>query len=134
MVGESFRVAGVTPIVERIADDLRLMAAPGLATNPDGLAARLDRLLGALPVAAADLLDPNAISAMTQIGHDRADSLHRLVMDLHKRLNVLQAELAEETVDGAAAPITNGFLMLQVPRLLASRANARPRSGFASQK
>jgi uncharacterized protein Yka (UPF0111/DUF47 family) len=103
MVGESFRVAGATRIVTRIADDLRLMAAPVLATNPDGLAARLDRLLGALPVAADDLLDLNVISAMTQIGHDGADSLHRLVMDLHKRLNVMQAELAEETVDGAAA-------------------------------
>ena len=32
-----------------------------------------------------------------------ADSLHRLVMDLHKRLNAMQAELAEETMDGAAA-------------------------------
>ena len=49
------------------------------------------------------MLDPAAISAMTQIGHDRADSLHRLVMDLHKQLNVMQAELAEETIDGAAA-------------------------------
>jgi hypothetical protein len=52
---------------------------------------------------ADDLLDPAAISAMTQIGHDRADSLHRLVMDLHKRLNLMQVELAEEMVDGAAA-------------------------------
>ena len=39
---------------------------------------------------------------MMQAGHDRPDSLHRLVMDLHKRLNVMQAELAEETLDGAA--------------------------------
>ena len=31
------------------------------------------------------------------------DSLHRLVMELHKRLNAMQAELAEETLDGAAA-------------------------------
>jgi uncharacterized protein Yka (UPF0111/DUF47 family) len=80
-----------------------LMAAPVLATSPNGLAARLDGLLGALPATADDLLDPAAISAMTQIGHDRADSLHRLVMDLHKRLNLMQVELAEETVDGAAA-------------------------------
>ena len=40
---------------------------------------------------------------MTQAGHGRADSLHRLVMELHKRLNAMQAELAEETLDGAAA-------------------------------
>ncbi len=103
MVGKSCRVAGAARIVARIADDVRLMAAPVLATQPDGLAARLDGLLGALPAAADDLLDPDAISAITQIGHDRVDSLHRLVMDLHKRLNVMQVELAEESLDGAAA-------------------------------
>ena len=103
MMGKSCRVPGAARIVARIADDLRLMASPVLATKPDGLAARFDELLGALPKVADDLLDPDAVSAMTQIGHERGDSLHRLVMDLHKRLNVMQAELAEETVDGAAA-------------------------------
>ena len=38
---------------------------------------------------------------MTQAGHG-PDSLHRLVMDLHKRLNALQAAMAQETLDGAA--------------------------------
>lgn len=68
MMGKSCRVAGAARIVAHIADDMRLMAAPVLATKPDGLAARLDGLLGALPAAADDLLDPEAISAMTQIG------------------------------------------------------------------
>ncbi|MGO9990179.1 MAG: hypothetical protein ACLPSY_15500 [Steroidobacteraceae bacterium] len=49
------------------------------------------------------MLDPAAISAMTQIGRAHADSLHTLVMDLHKQLNAMQADLAEERVDGAAA-------------------------------
>ena len=40
---------------------------------------------------------------MMQAGHGHADSLHRLVMDLHKQLNAMQAGLAEETMDGAAA-------------------------------
>ena len=78
------------------------MAAPVLASDPGGLEARLNALLKALPAGADDLLDPEAISAMMQAGHDRPDSLHRLVMDLHKRLNAMQAELAEETLDGAA--------------------------------
>src|SRR6204780_5620703 len=76
MMGKSCRVAGGARILARIADDMRLMAAPVLATKPDGIAARLDGLLGALPRAGNDLLDPDAISAMTQIGHDRTDSLH----------------------------------------------------------
>jgi uncharacterized protein Yka (UPF0111/DUF47 family) len=103
MMGKSCRVAGAARIVARIADDMRLMAAPVLATEPNGFATRLDALLAELPTGTDDLLDPDAISQITQIGHDRADSLHRLVMDLHKRLNSMQAALAEENLDGAAA-------------------------------
>ena len=103
MVGKACRVAGAARILGRIADDMRSMAAPVLATKPDGLSARLDGLLAALPATADDMLDPVATSAMMQAGHDGLDSLHRLVMDLHKQLNALQAALAEETLDGAAA-------------------------------
>jgi len=102
MLGKSCHVAGAKRIIAHIANDLRLMAAPVLAANPNGFAARLDTLLGAMPAAPDDLLDPDSIAAMTQVGHDRTDSLHRLVMDLHKRLNIMQEELAEETLDGAA--------------------------------
>ena len=82
---------------------MRAMAAPVLASRPNGLAARLDGLLGALPFATDDLLEPRDISAITQVGKTQVDSLHRLVMDLHKQLNAMQAELAEERLDGAAA-------------------------------
>lgn len=103
MVGKSCCVAGGARIIARIVEDVRLMATPVLATNPDGLAARFDALLAALPTAADDQLDPQDISAITQAGQGCADSLHRLVMDLHKRLNAMQAALAEESLDGAAA-------------------------------
>ena len=93
MVGKIMPRAWRCAIFARIADDMRLMAAPVLAAKPDGFAARLDGLLNALPAPADDLLDPEAVSAMTQAGHDGPDSLHRLVMDLHKRLNAMQAEL-----------------------------------------
>jgi uncharacterized protein Yka (UPF0111/DUF47 family) len=107
-IGQSCHVVGAARIMARIGEDVRLMAAPVLATNvlatsPDRLGARLDALLAALPPATDDLLDPDAISLMTQAGHGHADSLHRLVMDLHKQLNAMQAGLAEETLDGAAA-------------------------------
>ena len=102
MNGKLCHVPGAARIMSRITDDVRLMAAPVLTTNPEGMAVRLDLLLKALPAANNDLLDPDIISAMLQAGHDRPDSLHRLVMDLHKQLNAMQAELAEETVDGAA--------------------------------
>ena len=102
MVGKSCRVAGASRIFTRIADDMRVMAAPVLAVNPDGFAIRLDQLLKALPVAPEDLLKPETVSAMMKAGHDDPDSLHHLVMDLHKRLNAMQTELAEEKLDGAA--------------------------------
>ncbi len=102
MVGEQCRVPGASRIFARIADDMRVMAAPVLTANPDGFAARIDGLLKALPTASDDLLKPEAVSAMMKAGHDGPDSLHRLVMDLHKRLNAMQAELAEEKLDGAA--------------------------------
>ena len=56
-----------------------------------------------MPATKDDLIDPVATSAMMQAGHGKTDSLHRLVMDLHKQLNALQGEMAEETLDGAAA-------------------------------
>jgi uncharacterized protein Yka (UPF0111/DUF47 family) len=102
-VGKACRVQGAGKILARIAADMRLMAEPVLVANPDEFGTRLKQLLGALPKAEDDVLDPGAISAMMAAGHEGPDSLHRLVMDLHKRLNALQADLAEETLDGAAA-------------------------------
>jgi uncharacterized protein Yka (UPF0111/DUF47 family) len=107
-VGKACRIPGAARIMARITDDMRLMAAPVLAapalpgTGP-GFGDRLTKLLAALPGAKDDLVDVSAISAMMQAGHDAADSLHHLVMELHKRLNALQAEMAQETLDGAAA-------------------------------
>jgi uncharacterized protein Yka (UPF0111/DUF47 family) len=102
MVGKVCHVAGAARIVARIADDMRVMATPVLASKPNGFAARLDGLLRVLPTATDDLLEPRDISAITQVGKPQVDSLHRLVMDLHKQLNAMQADLAEETLDGAA--------------------------------
>jgi uncharacterized protein Yka (UPF0111/DUF47 family) len=102
MAGKLCRVPGAARILSRLVADLGVMAAPVLAEKPKDLAARIDKLLKALPAAKHDLLDPDAVSAMMQASHNKADSLHRLVMDLHKRLNAMQADLSEEKVDGAS--------------------------------
>ncbi len=68
MSGTSCHLAGAERIMARIVEDMRVMAAPVLATKPEGLAARFDGLLKALPTAADDLLDPVVVSAMTQAG------------------------------------------------------------------
>jgi hypothetical protein len=80
------------------------MGAPVIAAHgaDDELAYRLDAVLASLPDAADDLLDGVAIAAMTRVGSGESDSLHQLVMDLHKALNSLAAGLAEEKFSGAS--------------------------------
>lgn len=102
MIGNACHLQGAERLLLRIADDVRVMAAPVLASHIDGFAARLDALMSGWPVAADDLLDPDSVSAMTQLNRTSADSAHRLVMDLHKQLNLLQTRLAGERIDGAA--------------------------------
>ena len=58
-----------------------------------------------LPVLAnpeEDLIEGQRIQEITRAGKEGQDSVHQFVMDLHKRLNAMQAELAEERLDGAA--------------------------------
>ncbi len=106
-VGKQCRIPAAGQLMDRIEKDMRLMAAPALAargpaSNKTNIGERLESLLEARPSVRDDLVDPDEISAMTRAGRG-PDSLHRLVMDLHKRLNALQAEMAQETLDGAAA-------------------------------
>ena len=97
--GLSYRLSGCGHILPAIAEDARIMA--GLA-DPS-IKQRLKSLLDELPKAEDDRIEGRTIDDITRADGARADSLHRLVMDLHKQLNALQAGLAEEHIDGAAA-------------------------------
>ena len=103
MVGASCLVPGAAKILQSMTEDMRVMASPVLADKPDGFDVRLETLLADLPKPEGDLIAPEVISAITLTERNGADSLHKLVMDLHKRLNAMQAALAEESIDGAAA-------------------------------
>ena len=110
--GKHVHIPGAIRLLQRIENDVRLMAAPiltapiltapVLTSDDPNIAKRLETLLTTRPQAPDDIVDPDAIAAMTQATHG-PDSLHRLVMDLHKRLNTRQAEMAQETLNGAAA-------------------------------
>jgi uncharacterized protein Yka (UPF0111/DUF47 family) len=85
------------------ADDLGAMARPVLETTaaeaePHQRVRHWLGWLGALP---ADRLSSQQIEAFTQGRRDGPDSLHLLVMDLHKQINRLSGELASEVIDGA---------------------------------
>ncbi|OYT94591.1 MAG: phosphate transport regulator [Pseudomonas sp. PGPPP3] len=78
------------------APDLaREIAAAGLAGSSDA------PWLNALPGAAERVGSTLHLAALTHGRREAGDSLHLLVMDLHKALNQLAARLATELVDGA---------------------------------
>lgn len=62
---------------------------------------RLDKILADLGPVAGDEVAGDYIDRVTHGRRGKADSLHLLVMDLHKKINRLQAELAQEVIDGA---------------------------------
>jgi hypothetical protein len=95
--GDLYRLRGCNELLAQIARDMRVMAAPVIAARgSDGeLARRVEMLLTTLPDTQDDLIDRAAIEGITRIGSDNRDSLHQLVMDLHKVLNGLAAELGE---------------------------------------
>jgi len=96
--GECYRMPGWAILRGQITRDMGVMAAP----VGDAFAARLDQLLAALPLPQDELISGKAIHDITRAGRGKADSLHQLVLDLHKALNTMQAEMAEERLDGAA--------------------------------
>jgi uncharacterized protein Yka (UPF0111/DUF47 family) len=89
----------------RILADLEAMQAPLTLAAVDGaaaLAARAQALGAELPEFRDDRVPRGTVAALTRAARGAgADSLHILVMDLHRSLNELQSSLAEENLDGA---------------------------------
>jgi hypothetical protein len=96
-----YLVPGAGGVFGHLLDEVDAMIAPLAASGAaEGFVERRDHLAAAARIA-ADRLPPDLVSHLTQARREAGDSLHLLVMDLHKALNALQAELAEETIDGA---------------------------------
>lgn len=87
--------------------DLMLMARPlcdGGKPPDDRLAKRRDEWIGRIAALADEEgLDSVALKALTHGDRRDADSLHLLVMDLHRQLNALSAQIATEDIHGAHA-------------------------------
>jgi hypothetical protein len=91
--------------VNLMLEPLRAAAAqdPAQASRYDTYRLRLDRHGTTASPWPGNQLEPRSIDALTSAGDDAHDTLHRLVMDLHRELNRLLGEVAIETVDGARA-------------------------------
>jgi hypothetical protein len=104
VAGDHVFIPGVKDLVKGLAADLAQMFAPLEAADAavaQGFDDRLKALLAAFPTAEADQLAVHDIEAMTSARRGGGDSVHLLVMDMHKVINKIAAETAVETLDGA---------------------------------
>ncbi len=99
-----FAIPGLAELTAGMAEDVGIMIrAVDVGAPPEGKAAaeRLASIKAQGALAPADEIEPAAIGRLTGVSETGADSLHRLVMDLHKALNRLAADCAEEILAGA---------------------------------
>jgi uncharacterized protein Yka (UPF0111/DUF47 family) len=75
----------------------------GDATAGEAARRRLSQLRTKAPVNTFDVLELSWVAELIDLSQRPEDSLHRLVMDLHKALNALAAEHAQEAIAGANA-------------------------------
>jgi uncharacterized protein Yka (UPF0111/DUF47 family) len=97
--------AGLAKFTEAMRTDVEtMMEAVAAGDAPAGKkAAERWISIEETTTAAGDEIAMDEIAALTSVPSGDHDSLHRLVMDLHKDLNRLSAGCAEETVNGAHA-------------------------------
>ena len=73
----------------------------GDAARGDAALERLSAIKRTAALGSSDAIELQQITKLTRVSDGDGDSLHRLIMDLHKSLNRLAAEHAEEVVAGA---------------------------------
>jgi len=99
-----YRIPDSARIVRDVLADVSEMLEPLRAAQTAESAAFAQRLQAfAIPGSGGDELAAEDIRAITAGDRAGADTLHLLVMDMHRALNVLQASLASETISGCRA-------------------------------
>ena len=101
---QGFIAPGAALLAVGLAEDLRAMAAPiAVAGSAEAgeVQTRLQTLLASLPAFEGDRVTHGQVAALGSARREAGDSVHLLVMDLHRLINRLAAETAVERVDGA---------------------------------
>ena len=106
-----YRIPGVRRVRDQIVENIREMLLPlqvrDSIASPDGnprasgYEQRLEALATEAPPPAEDRITGASIDGITAAQRTERDSLHLLIMDLHKELNQLQRQIATESLDGA---------------------------------
>jgi uncharacterized protein Yka (UPF0111/DUF47 family) len=102
--GEQITAPGLGGLGAAIYDDVATMTRAvkaAAATQGDAALERLAALKDAAWPETTDTIALAQITKLTGLSDGKGDSLHRLVMDLHKALNRLSAAHAEEVLAGA---------------------------------
>ncbi len=95
---------GLAPLLKGIEGDILAMIGAAAAGNPSEgqqFERRLASIRSAGHLEATPEIEIARVGRLTGVEHDGPDSLHRLVMDLHKALNRLAASNSEEVIAGA---------------------------------
>lgn len=101
---DMYAIPSTDEIFEAIRTFMRDMSLPILTGgygDPSAIEERLDSLLAALPSSADEQIPKKTIEMITSANRSAGDSLHLLVLDLHRLLNEMQRDLSRETIDGA---------------------------------
>ncbi len=102
---DRYRIPGLASLLTRLDAAVATMISPFADTEAERFGERLARLSPSKAAGEATdgkLIRGSQIDAMTTGDRREGDSLHILIMDLHKALNRLQAAIATETIDGAS--------------------------------
>ncbi len=101
---QGYRIPGMDRLGRQLGADLRQMLAP-LADAGSTDAENFSKRLGVLetsPWHDEDMLvGARQIERLTSGDRKKGDSVHLLIMDMHRALNALQARIAPETIEGA---------------------------------
>jgi hypothetical protein len=94
----------IAEVIQGIVDDVTTMVRAveaGAPAEGEQAAGRLSVIRAQESLEPSSGIDTTRIASLTGVSENGADSLHRLVMDLHKALNRLAAGCAEEILAGA---------------------------------
>ena len=104
--GECITAPGLAVLGTAIWQDMAAMTRAlkaGDAAQGEKAADRLATIQNSASLGSSDDLEITQIKKLTSLSRGDGDSLHRLIMDLHKLLNGLAADHAQELVCGAHA-------------------------------
>jgi hypothetical protein len=109
--GNRYSIPMARRVYDLLIEQVRLMIAPtqvdgttivDTRSAPPGYEKRLDACLARLHPPDDDSVERETIDRIARAASEGEDSLHSLIMDLHKEINRRQREIATESIEGAA--------------------------------